>query len=165
MPEYDPKQPSPRGTRDLLLAEGAVKFSQWLRKHKPLMVTDTTLRDAHQSLFAARMRTYDMLTVADFYIPSSTKSLQFGDVGRCYLRHLYALSWRVTLRTIERLREHIPNILFQMLLRGSNGVGYANYPDNVVREFVIHSSEAGMDVFVYSILSIICQTLRWQWKQ
>ena len=66
VPEYDPKQPSPRGTRDLLLAEGAVKFSQWLRKHKPLMVTDTTLRDAHQSLFAARMRTYDMLTVADF---------------------------------------------------------------------------------------------------
>ena len=66
MPEYDPKQPSPRGTRDLLLAEGAVKFSQWLRKHKPLMVTDTTLRDAHQSLFAARMRTYDMLIVADF---------------------------------------------------------------------------------------------------
>ena len=58
------------------------------------------------------------------------------------------LSWRVTLRTIEKkLRERIPNILFQMLLRGSNGVGYANYPDNVVREFVIHSSEAGMDVF------------------
>ena len=67
VPEHDAKQSPPRGTRDRLLAEGAEKFSKWLRDHKPLMVTDTTLRDAHQSLFAARMRTYDMLTSVGFY--------------------------------------------------------------------------------------------------
>ena len=83
-PEYDPKQAPPRGTRDLLLSEGAVKFSKWLRDQKPLMVTDTTLRDAHQSLFAARMRTYDMLSGRRFYLPPPAWFVQFGNVGRRY---------------------------------------------------------------------------------
>jgi len=147
VPEYDPKQAPPRGTRDLLLSEGAVKFSKWLRDQKPLMVTDTTLRDAHQSLFAARMRTYDMLAVADFIsrrLPSLFSLEMWG--GATYDTCMRFLG-ESPYERLRKLRERIPNILFQMLLRGSNGVGYANYPDNVVREFVIHSSEAGMDVF------------------
>jgi len=147
IPEHDPKQSPPRGTRDLLLAEGAVKFSKWLREQKPLMVTDTTLRDAHQSLFAARMRTYDMLAVADFiarHLPGLFSLEMWGGAtfDTC-MRFLGESPYE----RLRKLRERVPNILFQMLLRGSNGVGYANYPDNVVREFVIHSSEAGMDVF------------------
>ena len=147
VPEHDPKQSPPRGTRDLLLAEGAVKFSQWLRDHKPLMVTDTTLRDAHQSLFAARMRTYDMLAVADFIARRLPGLFSLEMWGGATFDTCMRFLGESPYERLRKLRERIPNILFQMLLRGSNGVGYANYPDNVVREFVIHSSEAGMDVF------------------
>ncbi len=147
VPEHDPKQSPPRGTRDLLLAEGAVKFSKWLRVHKPLMVTDTTLRDAHQSLFAARMRTYDMLAVADFIARRLPGLFSLEMWGGATFDTCMRFLGESPYERLRKLRERIPNILFQMLLRGSNGVGYANYPDNVVREFVIHSSEAGMDVF------------------
>ena len=147
VPEHDPKQSPPQGTRDLLLSQGAVKFSQWLRKHKPLMVTDTTLRDAHQSLFAARMRTYDMLTVADFISRRLSGLFSLEMWGGATFDTCMRFLGESPYERLRKLRERIPNILFQMLLRGSNGVGYANYPDNVVREFVIHSSEAGMDVF------------------
>ncbi len=147
VPEHDPKQSPPRGTRDLLLAEGAVKFSKWLRDHKPLMVTDTTLRDAHQSLFAARMRTYDMLAVADFIARRLPGLFSLEMWGGATFDTCMRFLGESPYERLRKLRERIPNILFQMLLRGSNGVGYANYPDNVVREFVIHSSEAGMDVF------------------
>ena len=147
VPEHDPKQSPSRGTRDLLLAEGAVKFSKWLRDHKPLMVTDTTLRDAHQSLFAARMRTYDMLAVADFIARRLPGLFSLEMWGGATFDTCMRFLGESPYERLRKLRERIPNILFQMLLRGSNGVGYANYPDNVVREFVIHSSEAGMDVF------------------
>lgn len=147
VPEHDPKQSPPRGTRDRLLADGAVKFSKWLRDHKPLMVTDTTLRDAHQSLFAARMRTYDMLTVADFISRRLPGLFSLEMWGGATFDTCMRFLGESPYERLRKLRERIPNILFQMLLRGSNGVGYANYPDNVVREFVIHSSEAGMDVF------------------
>jgi len=147
VPEYDLKQAPPRGTRDRLLSEGAVKFSKWLRDQKPLMVTDTTLRDAHQSLFAARMRTYDMLTVADFISRRLSGLFSLEMWGGATFDTCMRFLGESPYERLRKLRERIPNILFQMLLRGSNGVGYANYPDNVVREFVIHSSEAGMDVF------------------
>ena len=147
VPEYNAREDPPRGTRDLLLSMGASKFSSWVREQKPLMVTDTTLRDAHQSLFAARMRSYDMLTVAEFISRrlSSLFSLEMGG-GATFDTSMRFLG-ECPFERLRMLREKIPNILFQMLLRGSNAVGYANYPDNVVREFVIHSSEAGMDVF------------------
>jgi pyruvate carboxylase len=147
VPEYDHKQSPPRGTRDLLLSEGAVKFSKWLRDQKPLMITDTTLRDAHQSLFAARMRTYDMLNVADFIARRLPNLFSLEMWGGATFDTCMRFLGESPYERLRKLRERIPNILFQMLLRGSNGVGYANYPDNVVREFVIHSSEAGMDVF------------------
>lgn len=137
----------PRGTRDLLLSQGAEKFSKWLRNQKPLMITDTTLRDAHQSLMAARMRTFDMLEVADFIAKRVSGLFSLEMWGGATYDTCMRFLGECPYERLRSLREKIPNVLFQMLLRGSNAVGYANYPDNVVREFVIHSSEAGMDVF------------------
>ena len=146
-PEYDPRSDPPRGTRDTLLAEGPVKFSQWLRDQKSLMVTDTTLRDAHQSLFAARMRSFDMLAVADFIARRTSGLFSLEMWGGATFDTCMRFLGESPYERLRTLREKIPNVLFQMLLRGSNAVGYANYPDNVVREFVVHASQAGMDVF------------------
>ena len=147
VPECDDIESPPRGTRDLLLSQGAAKFSKWLRDQKPLMVTDTTLRDAHQSLMAARMRSFDMLEVADFIAKRVSGLFSLEMWGGATYDTCMRFLGECPYERLRSLREKIPNILFQMLLRGSNAVGYANYPDNVVREFVIHSSEAGMDVF------------------
>ena len=147
VPECDAIENPPRGTRDLLLSQGAKKFSSWLREQKPLMVTDTTLRDAHQSLMAARMRSYDMLEVADYTSRNVSGLFSLEMWGGATYDTCMRFLGECPYERLRSLREKIPNILFQMLLRGSNAVGYANYPDNVVREFVIHSSEAGMDVF------------------
>ena len=147
VPECGNVEAPPRGTRDLLLSQGAEKFSKWLRDHKPLMITDTTLRDAHQSLMAARMRTFDMLEVADFIAKKTSGLFSLEMWGGATYDTCMRFLGECPYERLHSLREKIPNILFQMLLRGSNAVGYANYPDNVVREFVIHSSDAGMDVF------------------
>ena len=147
IPEYDKKTEPPRGTRDLLLSKGAVEFSKWIREQKPLMVTDTTLRDAHQSLFAARMRTHDMLAVADFIARRTSGLFSLEMWGGATFDTCMRFLGESPFERLHLLREKIPNVLFQMLLRGSNAVGYANYPDNVVRDFVLHASEAGMDVF------------------
>ncbi|MAH26323.1 MAG: pyruvate carboxylase [Opitutae bacterium] len=147
VPESVETEAPPRGTRDLLLSQGAEKFSKWLRNQKPLMITDTTLRDAHQSLMAARMRTFDMLEVADFIAKRVSGLFSLEMWGGATYDTCMRFLGECPYERLRSLREKIPNVLFQMLLRGSNAVGYANYPDNVVREFVIHSSEAGMDVF------------------
>lgn len=147
VPESVETEAPPRGTRDLLLSQGAEKFSKWLRNQKPLMITDTTLRDAHQSLMAARMRTFDMLEVADFIAKRVSGFFSLEMWGGATYDTCMRFLGECPYERLRSLREKIPNVLFQMLLRGSNAVGYANYPDNVVREFVIHSSEAGMDVF------------------
>ena len=147
VPAYDHKQTPPRGTRQLLLELGPKKFAEWTLKQKQLLVTDTTFRDAHQSLFATRLRTYDMLAVADA-VARRTPNLYSMEMwgGATFdtaLRFLHEDPW-LRLRT---LRERIPNICFQMLFRGSNAVGYSNYPDNAVAGFVKHAAEAGMDIF------------------
>ena len=147
VPECDDVESPPRGTRDLLLSKGPEKFSKWLRDQKPLMITDTTLRDAHQSLMAARMRTFDMLEVADFISKKVSGLFSLEMWGGATYDTCMRFLGECPYERLRSLREKIPNVLFQMLLRGSNAVGYANYPDNVVREFVVHSSEAGMDVF------------------
>ena len=147
VPECDDVESPPRGTRDLLLSMGAEKFSKWLRDQKPLMITDTSLRDAHQSLMAARMRTFDMLEVADFISKKVSGLFSLEMWGGATYDTCMRFLGECPYERLRSLREKIPNVLFQMLLRGSNAVGYANYPDNVVREFVVHSSEAGMDVF------------------
>jgi pyruvate carboxylase len=139
--------PLPEGTRDKLKKLGAEKFCAWIRDQKPLLWTDTTMRDAHQSLLATRVRTYDLLEIADVYAHKCAAlfSLEMwgGATFDSSMRFLKESPWQ----RLEQLRERIPNILFQMLLRASSAVGYANYPDNVVRECVRESAAAGIDVF------------------
>lgn len=142
-----PQAASPKGTRDKLLELGPSKFSKWLREQKKLFVTDTTMRDAHQSLFATRMRTGDMLAVASRYarVHADLFSLEMwgGATFDTSMRFLKESPWD----RLSQLRERIPNVLFQMLLRAANAVGYTNYPDNVVNAFVKESAQAGVDVF------------------
>lgn len=146
-PGYDHRVPPPDGTRQLLLKLGAEKFAEWTRGQKRLLFTDTTFRDAHQSLLATRVRTYDMLAVADAIAHRTPGlfSLEMwgGATFDASMRFLREDPWE----RLRELRKRVPNICFQMLLRGSNAVGYSNYPPNVVKGFVKHSAEAGMDIF------------------
>lgn len=147
VPAFDHKQTPPKGTRQLLLELGPKKFAQWTLKQKQLLVTDTTFRDAHQSLFATRLRSYDMLAVADAVARRTPKlySLEMwgGATFDTALRFLHEDPWA----RLRALRAKIPNVCFQMLFRGSNAVGYSNYPDNAVAGFVKHAAAAGMDIF------------------
>lgn len=139
--------PLPTGTRDRLRELGPEKFSQWMLDQKQVLLTDTTMRDAHQSLFATRMRTADMLPIAPFYARELPQLFSMecwgGATFDVALRFLKEDPWE----RLSQLRERVPNILFQMLLRGSNAVGYTNYADNVVRFFVQQAAQAGVDVF------------------
>src|SRR5258706_8967925 len=150
-PPYDPHVPMPRGTRDLLLELGPKKFAEWTLQQKRLLITDTTYRDAHQSLMATRMRTYDMLGCAAPLarrlggLETGLFSLEMwgGATFDSAMRFLAEDPWE----RLRQLRAAIPNICFQMLFRGSNVVGYSNYPDNVVAGFVKHAASSGMDIF------------------
>ena len=137
----------PRGTRDILLEKGPEGLAKWALKERKLLITDTTMRDAHQSLMATRFRTYDLERVADAtsYLGGGLFSLEMwgGATYDVSMRFLKEDPWE----RLDRLRQKIPNILFQMLLRGSNAVGYTNYPDNVVEEFVVKAASSGIDVF------------------
>ena len=146
-PQIDLTQPIQDGSRQLFKALGPVKFAEWVKAQPQVLLTDTTMRDAHQSLFATRMRTYDMREIAPHYahmLPNLFSMECWGgatfDVA---MRFLKEDPWE----RLAQLRERVPNILFQMLLRGSNAVGYTNYADNVVKFFVQQSVQAGMDVF------------------
>ncbi|CAG9165015.1 Pyruvate carboxylase [Cupriavidus laharis] len=146
-PRVDARAAIPPGTRDRLRELGAEKFSQWMLDHKPVLLTDTTMRDAHQSLFATRMRTADMLPIAPFYARELSQLFSLecwgGATFDVALRFLKEDPWQ----RLAQLRERIPNVLFQMLLRGSNAVGYTSYPDNVVQFFVRQAASAGVDLF------------------
>ena len=137
----------PQGTRDQFHKLGAEKFGAWVRAQQPLLVTDTTFRDAHQSLLATRMRTYDMLRVMPTYAArhAGLFSLEMwgGATFDTAMRFLKESPWD----RLADLRSGCPNILFQMLLRSANAVGYTNYPDNVVQTFVKESAQAGIDLF------------------
>ena len=126
---------------------GPVKFAEWTRAQGRLLLTDTTIRDAHQSLFATRLRTYDMLAIANFVAHKlhSLYSIEMwgGATFDVALRFLYEDPWD----RLQSLRKAIPNICFQMLLRASNAVGYTAYPDNVVEEFIDESAKQGIDIF------------------
>jgi pyruvate carboxylase len=126
---------------------GPERFAQWVLEQKRVLVTDTTFRDAHQSLLATRMRTYDMLQIAPTYAARHAQlfSLEMwgGATFDTALRFLKEDPWA---RLIE-LRDRVPNILFQMLLRANNAVGYANYPDNLVKAFIKEAAQAGVDLF------------------
>ncbi len=147
VPAVDIARPIPPGTRDRLKELGPEKFSQWILKQKQLLLTDTTFRDAHQSLLATRLRTQDLVNIADVYAreASGLFSLEMwgGATFDTALRFLKECPWQ----RLADMRERIPNILFQMLFRASNAVGYASYPDNVVREFCQEAAQTGMDIF------------------
>ncbi|MBI5921819.1 MAG: pyruvate carboxylase [Betaproteobacteria bacterium] len=147
LPATDLSAAPPPGTRDRLKQMGAAAFCRWMREHKPVLLTDTTMRDAHQSLLATRMRTADLLNIAPHYARdlSGLFSLECwgGATFDVAMRFLKEDPWE----RLTQLRAAVPNILLQMLLRASNAVGYTNYPDNVVRHFVRQAAQAGMDVF------------------
>ena len=147
LPIWDRKETPPSGTRQLLLKLGPKKFAEWTLKQKRLLVTDTTFRDAHQSLMATRVRTVDMATIADAIARRTPElfSLEMwgGATFDTAMRFLNEDPWQ----RLRVLRERIPNICFQMLLRGANAVGYTSYPANVVAGFVKHAAESGMDIF------------------
>ena len=149
-PAHLPRSPLPApppGTRQRLEELGPAAFASWMLAEQRVLITDTTMRDAHQSLLATRMRTLDMTAIAPYYaslLPELFSVECWGgatfDVAMRFLRED---PWQ----RLAALRERLPNLLLQMLLRSANAVGYANYPDNVVRFFIRQAAEAGVDVF------------------
>ncbi|MES2256700.1 MAG: pyruvate carboxylase [Pseudomonadota bacterium] len=135
------------GTKQRLDQLGPEKFAAWMKDQKQVLITDTTMRDAHQSLLATRMRTYDIAGAASAYAKGLPQLLSLecwgGATFDVAMRFLGEDPWE----RLARIREASPNILTQMLLRGANGVGYTNYPDNVVKQFVRRTADAGMDLF------------------
>ena len=136
------------GTKQLLDQLGPDEFSKWLKKQKQIQYTDTTFRDAHQSLLATRVRTYDMLHVAESFAAAHGHQLFSMEVwgGATFdvaLRFLHECPWE----RLERLREAIPNTLLQMLFRGTNAVGYKAYPENLIKKFIVHAAHSGIDIF------------------
>nr|XP_033810226.1 pyruvate carboxylase, mitochondrial isoform X2 [Geotrypetes seraphini]XP_033810228.1 pyruvate carboxylase, mitochondrial isoform X2 [Geotrypetes seraphini]XP_033810229.1 pyruvate carboxylase, mitochondrial isoform X2 [Geotrypetes seraphini] len=135
------------GFRDILLKESPESFAKAIRKHSGLLLMDTTFRDAHQSLLATRVRTHDLKKIAPFVSHNFNNLFSIENWGGATfdvaLRFLYECPWR----RLQELRELIPNIPFQMLLRGANAVGYTNYPDNAVFKFCEVAKENGMDIF------------------
>ncbi|SDK50965.1 pyruvate carboxylase [Pedobacter sp. ok626] len=147
VPPVDHYSAYPKGTKDLLTELGPEGFSKWLKAEKKIHYTDTTFRDAHQSLLATRMRSYDMLKVAEGFAKHHPQTFSMeawgGATFDVCLRFLHEDPWK----RLEKLREAMPNILIQMLIRGCNGVGYAAYPDNLIESFVETSWEKGVDIF------------------
>ncbi len=135
------------GTKQKLDELGPKGFAQWLRAQPQVLFTDTTMRDAHQSLLATRMRSHDILGIADTYARALPQLLSLecwgGATFDVAMRFLTEDPWE----RLAQLREKVPNILLQMLLRGANGVGYTNYPDNVVKFFVKQAARGGVDLF------------------
>lgn len=153
-PDFDiPKIPKVKrpenlyGTKQILDEKGPQGLVEWIKNSKKLLITDTTMRDAHQSLMATRMRTTDMVNIAKAtsVLGKDLFSLEMwgGATFDVAYRFLHESPWE----RLELLRKKIPNVLFQMLIRGANAVGYRNYPDNVVREFIQESAKSGIDIF------------------
>lgn len=148
VPNYDPDGPYPKGLRDVLKEMGPEAFAQHLKGLKQIQYTDTTFRDAHQSLLATRMRTFDMARVAESFAKNHGGEIFSMEVwgGATFdvaMRFLKEDPWR----RLELFREAMPNVILQMLLRGSNAVGYTAYPDNLVVKFVEQAAETGIDLF------------------
>jgi len=147
VPTLTANEAKPDGTKQILDRDGPAGVVRWIKAQKRLLLTDTTFRDAHQSLLATRMRSHDMLRIAPVYASRHADffSLEMwgGATFDTSMRFLKEDPWQ----RLSDMRERVPNILFQMLLRANNAVGYTNYPDNVVKLFVHESAQAGVDVF------------------
>ncbi len=147
-----PKAPVPKGqvqpgTRNLLEERGPKGVADWMKAQKRLLVTDTTMRDGHQSLLATRMRSIDMIRVAPTYAADMAGLFSVECWGGATFDVAYRFLQECPWQRLRDLRHAMPNIMTQMLLRGSNGVGYTNYPDNVVQSFVAQAAKSGVDVF------------------
>ncbi|GAB3564218.1 pyruvate carboxylase [Spirosoma luteolum] len=147
VPPFDTYSAYPTGNRDRLKDMGRDAFSRWVYDQKSVLYTDTTFRDGHQSLLATRVRTQDMQKVAEGFAKNHPELFSMevwgGATFDVAMRFLYESPWK----RLEALREAMPNMLLQMLFRGSNAVGYSAYPDNLIEKFVEKSWETGIDVF------------------
>src|SRR5262245_30266358 len=141
------ERPLPPGSRDRLRELGVERFLAWMREEKRIFFTDTTMRDAQQSLLATRLRTHDVLAIAPAYARLTPQLFSLecwgGATFDVMLRFLHEDPWERP----ARLREAVPNILLQMMVRASNAVGYTSYADNVVRHFIAQAADAGIDLF------------------
>nr|WP_281414287.1 MULTISPECIES: pyruvate carboxylase [Pseudohalocynthiibacter] len=147
-----PKPPIPQregvsGTRNLLEEKGPQAIADWLADQKKLVLTDTTMRDGHQSLLATRMRSIDMIKAAPSYAANLPELFSIECWGGATFDVAYRFLQECPWQRLRDLRAKMPNVMTQMLLRASNGVGYTNYPDNVVQEFVRQAATTGVDVF------------------
>ncbi len=148
----DPKPPvlhgEPQmGTRNLLEQKGPQAVADWMGQQRQLLITDTTMRDAHQSLLATRMRSLDMIKVAPAYAANLPQLFSVECWGGATFDVAYRFLQECPWQRLRDLRAALPNVMTQMLLRASNGVGYTNYPDNVVQKFVATAANTGVDVF------------------
>ncbi|MBK9458068.1 MAG: pyruvate carboxylase [Sphingobacteriales bacterium] len=147
VPNYDRFSPHPKGTKDLLTELGRDGFVKWLKEQREVQITDTTFRDSHQSLLATRVRTRDMLQVAESYAKNHPQTFSMevwgGATFDVALRFLHECPWE----RLRLFRQAMPNVLLQMLLRGANAVGYTAYPDNLVERFIEQSAQTGIDIF------------------
>ena len=135
------------GTKQILDQYGPEKLSKWVLEKKGLLITDTTMRDAQQSLMATRLRTIDMTKIAPAMAAYGKDLFSLEMWGGATFDVSYRFLKESPWERLELLREQIPNVLFQMLIRGANGVGYKNYPDNTIRRFIAESAKSGIDVF------------------
>ncbi|AXX98299.1 pyruvate carboxylase [Profundibacter amoris] len=142
-PQADPAP----GTRTLLEQKGPQAVAGWMAAQKQLLLTDTTMRDGHQSLLATRMRSIDMIRVAPTYAANLPQLFSVECWGGATFDVAYRFLQECPWQRLRDLRKAMPNLLTQMLLRASNGVGYTNYPDNVVQAFVKQAAASGVDVF------------------
>ncbi len=147
VPRYDADRPIPPGSRDRLREFGPERFLGWMRREKRILFTDTTIRDAQQSLLATRVRTHDILAIAPAYARLTPELFSLecwgGATFDVMLRFLREDPWE----RLAQLRDAVPNLLLQMMVRASNAVGYTSYPDNVVQHFVTQATHAGIDLF------------------
>ncbi len=147
VPNFDSYSEHPKGNKQRLDEMGPEKFSQWIKEQKQVLFTDTTFRDGHQSLLATRVRTHDLVKVAEGFSKSFPQLFSMevwgGATFDVSMRFLHESPWD----RLAAFRKAMPNMLLQMLIRGSNAVGYNAYPDNLIEKFIEKSAETGIDVF------------------
>ena len=135
------------GTKQILDEKGPEGVVEWIKSQNKLLLTDTTMRDAQQSLMATRVRTQDMKNIAKATATYANDLFSLEMWGGATFDTAYRFLKESPWKRLDSLRKRIPNIMFQMLIRGANGVGYKNYPDNVIQEFIKESAESGIDIF------------------
>lgn len=146
-PSFDLSAAPPKGTKQILDEQGADGVIKWVKEQQGVLLTDTTFRDAHQSLLATRVRSHDMFGIAKESAQGMHNLFSYEMWGGATFDVAYRFLKENPWDRLIKMREMIPNVLFQMLFRGANAVGYKNYPDNVIKEFIQKSAEAGIDVF------------------